>query len=150
MTKLPSDPELKIGKPQVIARVINLDGMQVLVRLQKPFEEAPEEDKPSSQVRYGPALIVEAWSDATKSIITEGVRKPKEQTEETFQFGVRYMMNHSSDAEIAHVLMLKGIHTTVALPVRKERYRGLFTEAATVGEEKANLKPYTEISLNVI
>jgi hypothetical protein len=40
MTKLPSNPESKIGKPQVIARVINLDGMQVLVRLQKPFEEA--------------------------------------------------------------------------------------------------------------
>jgi hypothetical protein len=111
MTKLPSDPETKIGTPQVIARVIDLNGMQVLVRLQKPFEEASEDNKSEEYIRYGTALIVELWSDATKSIITEGVKKPKEQTEEAFQFGVRYMMNHSSDAEIAHVLMLKGIHT---------------------------------------
>jgi len=111
MTKLPPDPEIKIGLPQVIARTIMLDGIQVLVRLQKPFEEQIEDDKNDNQIRYGTALIVEVWSDATKSVITEGVRKPKDQTEEAFQFGVRYMMNHSSDAEIAHVLMLKGIHT---------------------------------------
>jgi hypothetical protein len=111
MTRLPPDPETKIGTPQVIARVLELDGMQVLVRLQKPFEEALEEDSKEDYIKYGCALIVEVWSDATKCIITEGVKKPRDQTEETFQFGVRYMMNHSSDQEIAHVLMLKGIHT---------------------------------------
>jgi hypothetical protein len=111
MTKLPPDPETKIGIPQVIARTIMLDGMQVLVRLQKPFEEELEEDKGKTQIKYGTALVVEVWSDATKSVITEGVKKPSNQTEEKFQFGVRYMLNHSSDAEIAHVLTLKGIHT---------------------------------------
>jgi hypothetical protein len=113
MTKLPPDPETKIGTPQVIARTLMLDGMLVLVRLQKPFEETIEDAKGNAinQVKWGTALIVEVWSDATKSLITEGVRKPKDQTEEAFQFGVRYMMNHSSDQEIAHVLMLKGIHT---------------------------------------
>lgn len=111
MTKLPPDPEVKIGTPQIIARTINLDGMQILLRIQKPFEEASEDDKSTDHIKYGTALIVEMWSDATKSVITEGIRKPQDQTEEAFQFGVRYMMNHSTDLEIAHVLILKGIHT---------------------------------------
>ena len=116
MTRVPPDAEDKIGKPQVLARLISLDGMQVLVRLQKPFEEPPEDDnakrdpKDESHIRYGTALIAEVWSDATKSVVTDGIKKPQDQTEEAFQFGVRYMMNHSTDAEIAHVLMLKGIH----------------------------------------
>jgi hypothetical protein len=111
MSKLPSDPEKKIGSPQVIARLIIIDGMQVLVRLQKPFEEQ-NEDKPDEEyIHYGTALICEVWSDATKSIITEGVKRPREQTEEAFQFGVRYMMNHSSDEELIHVLKIKGVHT---------------------------------------
>jgi hypothetical protein len=117
MTRVPSDPETKIGKPQVIARLVNLDGMQVLVRLQKPFEEAIEDEnkkpnpKDESYIKYGTALIAEVWSDATRSVITDGIKKPYDQSEEAFQFGVRYMLNHSSDEEIAHILKLKGIHT---------------------------------------
>lgn len=114
MTKVPADIESKIGTPQVIARLVDLDGMQVLVRLQKPFEEPPDEDNgqpKGNYIRYGTALVIELWSDATKSVITDGIKKPNDQTEEAFQFGVRYMLNHSTDKEIAHVLKLKGIHT---------------------------------------
>lgn len=111
MTRLPSNPEAKIGTPQVLARLINLDGMQVLVRIQKPFEEPPEDTDAEDYTQYGCALVVEVWSDATKSVITTGVRKPNKDTEEAFQFGVRFMMNHSTDEEIAHVLKHKGIHT---------------------------------------
>lgn len=116
MTRVPSDAEAQIGKPQVLARLIYLDGMQILVRLQKPFEEPPEDDdkkpdpKDETHIRYGTALIFEVWSDATKSVVTDGIKKPHDQTEEAFQFGVRYMLNHSTDAEIIHVLKLKSIH----------------------------------------
>lgn len=132
MTRLPSNPESKIGKPQVIARLLELDGMQVLLRLQKPFEEPPEDNaveikielvngKPKatplpirnpndeSYIKYGTALIVEAWSESTKSVVTTGIKKPFDQTEEAFQFGVRYMLNHSTDRELINVLRIKGL-----------------------------------------
>jgi hypothetical protein len=128
MTNLPLDAESKIGKPQVIARLLEIDGRQVLIRLQKPFEEPPEDYTvlttnkagkrviearkapvytDDSWIQYGTALIVEAWSDATKSIVTTGIKKPHDKTEEEFAFGCRYMLNHSSDTEIIHILRLK-------------------------------------------
>lgn len=129
MTQLPEDYEEKIGKPQVLARVITMDGIQLLVRLQKPFEEAPYEEQPKptqvkiiagkpvqvkpideSYLQFGTCLVVEAWCDATKSVITTGIKKPRDKTEEQFAFGVRYMLNHSTDAEIIEVLKIKGIH----------------------------------------
>jgi hypothetical protein len=132
MTRLPPNPESKIGKPQVIARLLELDGMHLLLRLQKPFEEPPEDNtikvkieivdgKPKvtpipktnpndeSYIKYGTALIVEAWSEATKSVVTTGIKKPNDQSEEAFQFGVRYMLNHSTDRELINVLRIKGL-----------------------------------------
>jgi hypothetical protein len=125
MSDLPSNYEDKIGSPQVIARFVILDGAQVLLRLQKPFEER-EYDTPAkvvvrvrngkamtvpdeTHIKYGTVLVVETWSDATKSVVTTGINKRPDQTEENFAFGVRYMLNNSTDEEIIKVLRLKGI-----------------------------------------
>ena len=130
MTQIPKDSEAQIGKPQVIARLLEIDGLQCLLRLQKPFEEPPEDTtscvidktgkkhiqtvkaqkyKDDEYIQYGAALIVEAWSDATKSVVTTGIKKPHDQTEEAFAFGVRYMMNHSTDTELVNILRIKRI-----------------------------------------
>ena len=123
MTNLPTNHEDHIGKPQVLARFIVLDGQQVLVRLQKPFEE-PDYDQPKkavivadengirevpdeSYIEFGTCLIVETWCDATKSVVTTGIKRPNELTEEAFAFGVRFMLNNASDAEIVEVIKLK-------------------------------------------
>lgn len=128
---LPHDYEEKIGKPQVLSRVITMDGIQLLVRLQKPFEEAPYEEQESSKAvqvkivngkpvqvkpkeeyvpEFGTCLVVETWCDATKSVITTGIPKPPDKTPEQFSFGVRYMLNNSTDEEIIEVLKIKRLH----------------------------------------
>lgn len=131
MPKLPRNHEQLIGSPQVIARLIEMDGKQLLVRLQKPFEEPTYDDtlkvkvtinkgvpkvtpvvkppKDDSYIRYGCALVVECWSEATKSVVTVGVKRTPQQTEEEFAFGVRYMMNHATDDEIVNVLRTKSL-----------------------------------------
>jgi hypothetical protein len=129
MTQIPDDAEEKIGKPQILARTLTVDGRQILVRLQRPFEEPDYDDKPKGvavvirydngtpsvapapkdekHIKYGTCLIVETWCDATKTVVTTGIKRPRDQTEEAFAFGVRYMLNNASDQEIIEVLKIK-------------------------------------------
>lgn len=122
---VPVDYEKEIGSPQVLARTMVMDGLNITVRLQKPFEEPDYDDelkvvvrirngkahtvKDESYIQWGTVLVVEMWSDVTKSVVTTGIRKPPDKTEEQFSFGVRYMLNHSTDEEIIKVLRIKGI-----------------------------------------
>lgn len=137
MTTEPVIHEDKIGKPQILARFLELDGRQVLVRLQKPFEEAEYTDTPKraiikadehgirevpdeSHIRFGTALIVETWCDATKSVITTFIKKPNNFTEEAFSLGVRYMMNNASDSDIVEVIKLKKLDQQIKFQMGKD------------------------------
>lgn len=108
MKKLPRNSEELIGSPQILSRTILLDGKTLLVRLQRPFFEKSEEDGPSLDF-YETAICIDVWSDATKSVMTFGITKSADQTEELFTFGARCMLNNSSDKEIIEVLRIKRI-----------------------------------------
>lgn len=123
---IPEEYLNKIGGPQKLSRTIELDGLELLLRLQKPFEEPPEDlglplnfeldeennlisfdmvfQDPEDWMEFGTCLIVEAWSEATQSVITQGIRKAEHQTDEEFTFGVRYMLNRGTDEEWIEVI----------------------------------------------
>lgn len=160
MPKLPKNYEELIGKPQVIARTIELDGKQVLVRLQKPFEEpaydqsltvkvklkdgkpvleqVPPKRKDDSYIVYGTVLVLEAWSDATKSVVTTGIKKTSDQTEESFSFGVRYMLNNSTDAEIVEVIKAKRLDTQLKFQCSDLDTAVKFTNPPRLEKKKPN------------
>ena len=126
------DKAKKIGSPQKICRVVDLDGLEVVVRLQKPFEELAQEitmlfnldfdvesntfsldssiKQPDIEFEtYGTCVVIEAWSDVTESVISHGIIASEGQTQEEFAFSVRYMMNNGSDEEWLEVLRNRGI-----------------------------------------
>lgn len=121
--KVPKEFVSKIGTPQKLFRNITVDGIDVLIRLQKPFEEKPDEDdmagfimdsegvmrsieevEGDAWMEFGTCIIIEAWSDASQSIVTQGIRKSETQTDEEFAFGARYMLNNGTEEEWLDVI----------------------------------------------
>lgn len=124
MTK--EDHEKQIGYPQVIARMVKIDGRQALFRLQKPYSEkqinltliydfktgelkAKPPDK-EELAEFETLLIVEMWSDATKSIVTQAITKAPHVSEDEFSYAVRYMMNKATDSELEEVAKEKRLN----------------------------------------
>jgi hypothetical protein len=121
--KIPKDYISKIGTPQKISRIIQFGDLNLLIRLQKPFEEPPDAEEMTGFIvdtegkisefegfdgdtwmEYGTCLIIEAWSEASQSIVTQGIRKNDTQTDEEFAFGARYMLNNGTDEEWLEVI----------------------------------------------
>lgn len=107
---------------QKIVRQLKLGDLDLIIRLQKPFEE-PEGGAPvsvtfrintrtgetteipdESYIEYGTAIVIEAWSNVTESVVTQGITKGEHQTEAEFAFGARYMLNNGTDEEWIEVL----------------------------------------------
>lgn len=99
-----SKMEEKIGYPQVIARILEIDGRDALVRLQVPWNGDIDE-KTGKQLLSAPTLlIIEMWSDATKSVVTSFIGKAPRATEVDFAYSVRYFMNHATDAQLLELI----------------------------------------------
>jgi hypothetical protein len=96
------DNERQIGYPQVIARCLEIDGRQVLVRLHKPWQGDISDIKVEVPVQT--ILIVESWSLSTKSVVSVEITRPPKVSEEQFSYGVRYMMNHASDLQLITII----------------------------------------------
>lgn len=127
MKKLAPLPETK----QKIARLINMDGIDVLIRLQKPFEEPPENVKLQLQMvngkpkvyvedwqEFGTCVIVESWSDATGCVFTHGIRKSDEQSDDQFTSAAKYLLNVGTDDQWIDVLKRRKIDKMLNLVCR--------------------------------
>jgi hypothetical protein len=129
--KIPNELAKTVGSPQKIVRQIKLGDLDVMIRLQKPFEE-PEDGKVNislridtkgnisevpdeSYIEFGTAIVVEAWSDVTNSVVTQGIRKSDGQTEAQFAFGAQYMMNNGTDKQWLEVLQARRIDKVLTL-----------------------------------
>lgn len=147
MGKLPKNYEEKIGEKQTIARSLTMDGIDIVVRIQKPFEEEDYEltdlkkdgltpfkviadSKGKARLEpvpedyyivWGTAFIVETWCAATKTVITADFQRGTDQTEEEFAFIVRYMLNNGSDEEIIDLIRSRGIDTQIKIQTSKAK-----------------------------
>lgn len=132
--KIPQEYVKKIGTPQKLFRTLIVDGVEVLIRLQKPFEEKPDDDdmagfimdsegvmrelsevEGDAWMEYGTCIIVEAWSEASQSIVTQGIRKSETQSDEEFAFGARYMLNNGTEEEWLDVIKKRKLDRVLKL-----------------------------------
>lgn len=110
----PHNAEEIIGPDQKICRFINLDGKQIIVRLQKPFDEPPDdEDELQFWEPYGTVVVVETWSKATGTVVGIPIFKPEDQSDEFYSYAVRSMLNFASDDQILLFLRAKKIDRTL-------------------------------------
>lgn len=120
--KISEELAAEVGKPQKISRNIKLNGLDILIRLQKPLEE-PSENDPNNYIftesgdsfvadiehDYGTCIIIEAWSEATQTVMTQGIHREPEQANEDFEFAARYFLNKATDEEWLDTLNKKGV-----------------------------------------
>jgi hypothetical protein len=121
----PEEHEKLIGSPQTIARFVNVDGRQALVRLQIPYLEYGEGSAPyinqmgpdgklkegeiAENEMFEPMMVIEMWSDATKCIVSLPITRPDNRSIKLFTYGCRYMMNHATDEDILDLIKKKNI-----------------------------------------
>lgn len=124
-----TDAYIPFSNKQKIARLIEVEGVEVLIRLQKPLEEPPESVKVTFEMKdgvptlnyddswqeFGTCVIVESWSEATGTVITQGIRKALDQSDEQFSFSARYLLNSGTDEQWVEILKARKVDKVIKM-----------------------------------
>lgn len=130
---------------QRVARTVDLNGIPVVLRIQMPLEEdpvdvfeqmglsLPEGVEIEGFMEYDPTLVIEAWCDATQSVLSFPVTKEDSDDIEDFVTGMKFLMNGATEEQALDIIKTYGLDKVINMVCRG--YKVNFVEP-TVKDKK--------------